>query len=145
MINDKADRYEIVQRLAELLTTKLVNEDDVVVAVYDYIPANPNGISPFVAVTAMGSNRSVPNRVSEFVVMVYVYVLYASKTANISERDAWLALSQIESTLARVLKSVSRAEGYWVDISWNEFSTVDVFPMDNQGYLIEVIPLVIKA
>lgn len=145
MINDNADRDAIVQHLTMLLSTNMKGSTNVVEEVYDYIPVNPGGISPFLAIQPSGSDRSRDDKQAAFLIFVHIYVLYSMKDAEVSERDSWLALSLAEQKLAETLKAIKRADGYWFTIDWAEFSSVDYVPLDNQGYLIEAIPLIIQA
>lgn len=145
MINDNIDRDQVVQHLAMLLETNLKGTGNLVVDVFDYIPVNPNGISPFLAVAPLGSNRSGDMKQGSFLIVVYIYILYAMNDQVVNERDSWSMLSQVEKGVAETLKSVSRADGYWISIEWAEYSQANVLPVDNQGYLIEAIPLVLQA
>ena len=145
MINDNADRDQVVQRLAELLATNMKGSANVVEEVYDYVPVNPGGISPFLAIQPSGSDRSRDDKQVAFLIFIHIYALYAMENTTITERDGWTALSQVEKKLAETLKSISRAEGYWFDISWAEFSAVEPVAVDNQGYLVEAIPLIIQS
>ena len=145
MINDNADRDQVVQRLAELLATNMKGSTNVVEEVYDYVPVNPGGISPFLAIQPSGSDRSRDDKQAAFLIFVHIYALYAMENTTITERDGWTALSQVEKKLAETLKSIKRAEGYWFDISWAEFSQVEPVALDNQGYLVEAIPLIIQS
>ncbi len=145
MINDNADRDQVVQRLAELLATNLKGTTNVVEEVYDYVPVNPGGISPFLAIQPSGSDRTRDDKQAAFLIFVHIYALYAMENTTINERDGWTALSLVEKKLAETLKSISRADGYWLSISWAEFSQVEPVTLDNQGYLVEAIPLIIQA
>ena len=145
MINDNADRDQVVQRLAELLATNMKGAANVVEEVYDYVPVTPGGISPFLAIQPSGSDRSRDSKQAAFLIFIHIYALYAMENTTITERDGWTALSQVEKKLAETLKSISRAEGYWFDISWAEFSAVEPVAVDNQGYLVEAIPLIIQS
>ena len=145
MINDNIDRDQVVQHLATLLATNLKGTDNLVVDVFDYIPVNPKGISPFLAVVPLGSNRSGDMRQGSFLILVYIYVLYAMKDQVVNERESWSTLSQVEKGVAETCKANNRAEGYWTSINWAEYSQSDILPVDNQGYLVEAIPLEIQA
>ncbi len=145
MINDNADRDLAVQHLAVLLATNLKGTGNLVVDVFDYIPVNPKGISPFLAVAPLGSNRSGDMRQASFLIIVYVYVLYAMDEQVVSERESWSILSQVEKGVAETLKANNRADGYWNSIEYAEYSQANVLPVDNQGYLIEAIPLELQA
>jgi hypothetical protein len=145
VINDNIDRDQVVQHLAMLLTTNLKGTDNLVVDVFDYIPVNPNGISPFLAVAPLGSNRSGEMKQGSFLIIVYIYVLYAMDDQVVGERESWSTLSQVEKGVAETLKANNRADGYWNSINWAEYSQANVLPVDNQGYLIEAIPLEIQA
>ncbi len=145
MINDNVDRDQIVKRLAVLLTTSLKGPTNLVVDVFDYIPANPEGISPFLAVAPLGSNRSGDMKQGLFLIVVYIYVLYSTGDQIVSERASWSTLSQVEKAVAETLKASNRADGYWNSINWAEYSQAEIVPLDNQGYLVEAIPLEIQA
>lgn len=145
MINDNIDRDQVVQHLAMLLATNLKGTSNLVVDVFDYVPVNPNGISPFLAIAPLGSNRSGDMRQGSFLIIIYIYVLYAMDNKVIGERESWSTLSQVEKGVAEACKANNRAEGYWTSINWAEYSQADILPVDNQGYLIEAIPLEIQA
>lgn len=145
MINDNADRDLVVQHLAVLLATNLKGTSNLVVDVFDYIPVNPKGISPFLAIAPLGSDRSGEMKQASFLILVYIYVLYAMNDQVVDERDSWSTLSQVEKGVAETLKANNRADGYWNSINWAEYSQANVLPVDNQGYLIEAIPLEIQA
>jgi len=145
MINDNIDRDQVVQHLATLLATNLKGASGLVVDVFDYIPVNPNGISPFLAIAPLGSNRSGDMRQGSFLIIVYIYILYAMDDKVIGERESWATLSQVEKGVAETCKANNRAEGYWTSINWAEYSQADILPVDNQGYLVEAIPLEIQA
>lgn len=145
MINDNIDRDQVVQHLAMLLTTNLKGDSNLVVDVFDYVPVNPNGISPFLAVAPLGSNRSGDMKQGSFLILVYIYVLYAMNDEVVDERASWSTLSQVEKGVAETCKANNRADGYWTSINWAEYSQADILPVDNQGYLIEAIPLEIQA
>ena len=145
MINDNIDRDQVVQHLAVLLTTNLKGASNLVVDVFDYIPVNPEGISPFLAVAPLGSNRSGDMRQGSFLIIVYIYVLYAMDDQVVDERESWSTLSQVEKGVAETLKANNRADGYWNSIEYAEYSQANILPVDNQGYLIEAIPLEIQA
>ena len=145
MINDNIDRDQVVKHLAMLLATNLKGPNNLVVDVFDYIPVNPKGISPFLAVAPLGSNRSGDMKQGSFLIIVYIYVLYSMDEKVVNERDSWSTLSQVEKGVAETCKANNRAEGYWNSIEWAEYSQANVLPVDNQGYLIEAIPLEIQA
>jgi len=145
VINDNIDRDQVVQHLATLLATNLKGASGLVVDVFDYIPVNPNGISPFLAIAPLGSNRSGDMRQGSFLIIVYIYILYAMDDKVIGERESWATLSQVEKGVAETCKANNRAEGYWTSINWAEYSQADILPVDNQGYLVEAIPLEIQA
>lgn len=137
-----ADRDRIIQRLKELLET--VMKPDFVEEVYAYIPVSAQGVSPFIAIQPGGSWRTRDHKQSAFLVFIHIYVLYTMNDAAISEADSWLALSQIEQAIAEFLSDTGSGD-YWYSIEWAEYSTITEVPLDNQGYLIEAIPLIIQA
>lgn len=143
MINDNVDRGAVIQRLTELATTRLKTDLDLVEEVFAYIPVNPESISPYIAFQPGGSDRSRDDRQVAFLVFAHIYVIFAKENV-VAESDAWQALDQIEKAFAEFVKSVHRSD-IWFDISWAEYSNIIVAPADNQGYLIEMIPLVIQS
>ncbi len=145
MINDNIDRDLVVQQLAVVLATNLKGTNNLVVDVFDYIPVSPDGISPYIAIAPLGSNRSGDMRQGTFLIVVYIYVLFSMNEQVVSERTSWSSLSQIEKGIAETLKANNKAEGFWNSINWAEYSQAEIVPMDNQGYLIEAIPLEIQA
>ncbi len=145
MINDNIDRDLVVQQLAVVLATNLKGTNNLVVDVFDYIPVSPDGISPYIAIAPLGSNRSGDSLQGMFLIVVYIYVLFSMDDAVVSERTSWSMLSQVEKGIAETLKSVNRADGFWTSINWAEYSQVEIVPLDNQGYLVEAIPLEIQA
>lgn len=135
-------RQEIVDKVAELLKSRLVAADDLVEDVFNYIPSNPEGISPFVAVSARGSQRGkVTSKRRELYinVVIYVYVLYTHTEGGIDEAESWTAINSIEQAIAETLEASGRVEGYWYNLEWLDYSSVDILVLDNQGYLLESI------
>lgn len=135
-------RQEVIDKIAEFLRTELVTTQDLVEDVYTYVPSDPQGISPIVAVAAVGTRRdgiSARRAQSVHTVAIYVYVLYTHESGNIDEQEAWNAMNQIEQVIAELLDRYSRLDDFWYNLEWAGFSRVDIVPLDNQGYLLESI------
>lgn len=144
------DRGETVDKLKELLYAHLYTTLDMIPenGVYDYIPGSTQGLTPLVAVMPRGSNRlpETPRiETARFRVLVFLYSLYQSKTADVSGSSARQTLDALERETAVCLAANTNVAGYWSDIQWEDFSEVDVLTIDNSGYLVEVIPLMVYA
>lgn len=136
-------RQEIIDKLTELLNSRLVLADNnAVQGVFNYIPSNPSGISPFVAISARGSQRSnlaSRRRQMHINVIIYIYVLYTHTVGDIDEAESWAAVNSIEQAIAETLEANTTLEGYWYGIEWPDYSSIDILVLDNQGYLLESI------
>lgn len=135
-------RQEIIDKITELLNTRLVLANNDVQAVFNYIPSNPEGISPFVAVSSRGTLRSKLSsrrREMHINVIIYIYVLYTHKAGDIDEAESWAAVNSIEQAIAETLEANTTLEGYWYNIEWPDYSSIDILVLDNQGYLLESI------
>jgi hypothetical protein len=135
-------RQEVIDKIAELLRAELVLVQDLVEGVYTYVPSDPQGLSPIVAVAAVGTRRdglSARRAQSIHTVAIYIYVLYTHTDGSIDEQEAWNAMNQIEQAVAEVLDTYSRLDEYWYNLEWAGFSSVDIMPLDNQGYLLESV------
>jgi hypothetical protein len=135
-------RQEIVTRLKELLDTTVRVEENLVVATYDYLPVNPQGISPYLAVVPVNTVRegmTAKRRKVGHVIAIYVFVLFSSETANIDEAESWTALNAIEHAVNETLDAAHSLENYWVTMTYEEPSLIDTIVVDNHGYLFEAI------
>lgn len=135
-------RQEVIDKLAELLRSRLVVADDLVEAVYNYVPSNPQGLSPIVAVAPRGTMRdglTAKRAHMQINVVIYIYVLYTHTQGDIDEEESWTSLNAIENAISETLSANVRAEGFWYNLDWIEFSSVDILVLDNQGYLLESI------
>ncbi len=135
-------RQEVVTKIVELLSSRLKLSDDIVEEVYPYVPSDPQGLSPIVAVAAIGSQREglgSSRRQMTINLAIYIYVLYTHTGGDIDEQKSWAALNQIEQAISETLDANKTAEGFWYNLMWLESSSVDVLILDNQGYLLESI------
>ncbi len=135
-------RQIIIDHVAMLLKSRLVEQDNLVEDVFNYIPSNPEGISPFVAIAARGSQRpklTSARRELHVNVIIYIYVLFTHTAGDIVESESWAAINSIEQAIAETLAANKRAEGIWYNLDWADFSSIDLLVLDNQGYLLESI------
>ena len=138
------DRREVVAHLAMLLETELKSRLDLLEAIFTYLPANPLGISPYMAVvpggTAPGTRRS-----REYFANVYWFVLYVDQARDIDEADSWDAIEAIHDAFFDLLDTLGQSEGWWTNIQQTEATLIDTIEMENHGYLLEVCPLMISV
>ncbi len=141
-------RGEVVNKLKALLDTTLKAEENLVEATFNYLPTNPDGLSPIAAVVPLSTDRmgsTSRRRKMDPLVAIYIMVLYSSSAAAIDEEAAWEALNDIEHATAETLNASNRVDGYWMSITYNETSAISVAVFDNHGYLFEAIPLRIQV
>lgn len=135
-------RQEVINKVVELLKSRLVTADDLVEDVFNYIPSNPEGLSPFVAVSARGTHRqglTSRRKQMNLNVIIYVYVLFSHTSGDIDESESWAAINAIEQAISETLIANASSEGYWLNIDWPDYSSIDLLVLDNQGYLLESI------
>ncbi len=141
-------RDEVVDRLQELLDTTLRTELDLVEATFNYLPSNPEGVSPIVAVAPLSTDRmgsTSKRRKADHLLAVYIMCLYSSSTGPIDEQASWGSLNAIEHAISETLNASNHVEGYWMSITYNEPSAISVAVFDNHGYLFEAIPLRVQV
>jgi hypothetical protein len=141
-------RREVVAELTKQLDSGVRGEDDLVVASFPYLPTNPQGITPYMAVNAVGVSRasSTPKRRSAmYFIGVYVFALYSNKTAAVNEADAWLALDNIEASIAKTIEVIRHIPDFWHLIEYVDTSVIDTVVYDNNGYLVEATTLRISV
>ena len=135
-------RQIVIDHIAMLLKSRLVDQDNLVEDVFNYVPSNPEGISPFVAIASRGSQRpklTSARRELNINVIIYIYVLFTHTVGDIVEAESWTAINNIEQAIAETLAANQRAEGIWYNLDWPDFSSIDLLVLDNQGYLLESI------
>lgn len=130
---------------SDLLVTLLKSEvkagvKDLVEDVFDYIPTNPQGISPFVSVVPSGTDRTDRKRTS-YSFNLYAFVLAADSERGVAIEDSWTTLNQLSEAILDVIDRNRRAEGYWTAVYQIESTIIDTIVVENHGYLFEVCPL----
>lgn len=142
------DRQDHITKLKDLLYGSIgPNAENLVEDVYDYVPETAGGLSPLVALGPVGSlpGQSTPGRASdEHTVAVWIFVVYAHAERSVDERDAWVTLNQIRTSIVKTVLLNKRVEGLWSSTSFPEASRITVMKMDDQGYLAEVMPVLLR-
>lgn len=133
-------RAEVRTHFATLIRSEMMGSQDLLEDLFEYIPANPQGVSPFVSVVSAGTDRR-NRREKAIFINVFWFVLAADAVLSIDEADAWAALDTIGEAFFTVLDTVRHVEGYWTSIVQEEPTVVDVMAVEGHGYLLEVCPL----
>lgn len=138
------DRSAVEEKLAQLLTAKLVGTGKPAQAVYDYDPDDIGKQSPVVIVESLPSNRRNPfksQRAQSLIfVNVHVLIVYANPDDHWTARDSRKALNLIEKGVCEVVADNNETDT-WMNLDFNGSGTYNDIPMSGQQYRYEVIPL----
>lgn len=147
MSKPTVSRTELFAAWHTTIKAHFVEARDLVAAAYDYLPTDPKGLSPIIATVPLGSRRSKEATRMwnlQMQVGVFLMALYSHKELTISETTSWASLNTLEDELGAFVEEHFRTE-FWRSIEWMDFGEVEIVPIDNTGYLVEAITLVVTA
>ena len=138
------DRTAVQNKMAALISTKLVGAGKPVQAVYSYQVADINKQSPVVIITSGGSQRRNPEKsarnTSLIFLDVHVLVLYANATDSWTEQHSEAALNVIEKGIDEVVADNNETD-VWMNLDFAGKSMIEPVVISGLEYRYEVIPL----
>lgn len=142
------DRSAVEEKLAQLLTTKLVGPGKPVQEVFDHDPDDIDKKSPVLIIESIPSNRRNPEKskrnASLLYLNVHILVIYASKTESWTARNSRKALNLIEKGVCEVVADNNETD-VWMNLDFNGQGSYEDIKMSGQQYRYEVIPLVAEV
>lgn len=143
-----ATRFDWQQHLASIYAASMdtVSGDSLVHTVYAYMIGDPKGLSPFVTVSAGGTDFLDDPAVygaqrDTFNIDVLVFVLYSQKLNNYTNVNAEERLAEISQRIRDLNTVNGSADNRWSRLDYREASRITTANIGGNTYHIESIRL----